>query len=294
MELSAWWFRHSVQVRLSLFITDQDIDRLIQEDVPYGDLTTRALGIGGKSGRMVFQARHPLVLCGAAIAGRIIQKLGAKVLSCVTDGTALAADDVVLVADGEAACLHAAWKVSQTVIEWCSGIATSVSAIRLAAESASGRVRIACARKAPPGTRNLAIMAVQAGGAEMHRTGLSETILIFPEHLNFVGPNPIALAIADAKRCAPERTVVIEVNSERDALLAAHAGADVVQLEKFTPEAVHRVAEQIGDKCLIAAAGGVRVENAALYAGAGANILVTSAPYSAPPAEIQVVITHIQ
>lgn len=279
---------------MSLFFTEQDIDGLILEDAPFGDLTTRALGIGPQNGRMVFKARHPLVLCGAGIAARIIQKLGADVLSCASDGSNLGAGDMVLVAQGHAAALHASWKSAQTVVEWCSGVATAVNAIRAAAESVSENVRIACARKAPPGTRKLAIMAVRAGGADMHRTGLSETVLIFPEHLGFMGADAISAALAKAGRYAPERTVVIEVNSEADALIAAAAGADVVQLEKFPPADVRRVVEKIKGKCLVAAAGGVRVDNAALYAGAGADILVTSAPYSAPPAEVQVDIAPIQ
>jgi len=279
---------------MSVYFSDEEIERLIAEDVPYGDLTTRALGIGQEQGRMVLTARHPLVLCGAGIAARIVEKLGGTVRTVLADGVIASTGTIVLEADGNAASLHAAWKVSQTLIEWTSGIASSVSAIRLAAKQASDSVRIACARKAPPGTRKLAIMAVQAGGAEMHRTGLSETVLIFPEHLTFLGDSSIRKAIAVARMEAPERTIVIEVNTETDALIAATAGAQVVQLEKFTPEAVRRVVDLIGGKCLVAAAGGIRTENAALYSAAGAAILVTSAPYSAPPAEIQVVIAHIQ
>jgi molybdenum transport protein len=41
----------------------------------------------------------------------------------------------------------------------------------------------------------------------------------------------------------------------------------------------------------IAAAGGVNPANAADYARAGAHILVTSAPYFAPPADIKVIIS---
>ena len=42
---------------------------------------------------------------------------------------------------------------------------------------------------------------------------------------------------------------------------------------------------------VIAAAGGVNAKNAEAYARAGASVLVTSAPYNAPPAEVQVRIT---
>ena len=273
---------------MSVYLADSEIDRLIAEDLPYGDLTTRALGLDNYPGRMTFTARHPLVVCGAGIAARIVEKLGGTVSFAISDGQSVPAGTELLQANGSANALHSAWKISQTLMEWTSGIATSTAKIREAAQAIAPHIRIACARKAPPGTRALAIMAVRAGGAEMHRTGLSETILIFPEHLTFMGPAAIAQAIATAKAQAPERCVVIEVTSEADALLAAHAGAHVVQLEKFTPESVRNVSQQIKGISLIAAAGGVKADNAALYAAAGADILVTSAPYSAPPAEVQV------
>ena len=39
---------------------------------------------------------------------------------------------------------------------------------------------------------------------------------------------------------------------------------------------------------LIAAAGGIRADNAAAYVAAGADLLVTSAPYAAPAKDVQV------
>jgi len=277
---------------MTVYFSDADIDRLIAEDAPYGDVTTRALGIGGHKGRMTFVARHPLVLSGAAIAARMVERLGGRVLSVAADGGGMDAESLVLSADGAAASLHMAWKVAQTVVDWSSGIATATASIVTAAQSVSPHVRIAVARKAPPGTRKLAVAAVHDGGAEMHRCGLSETVLIFPEHRVFMGDNPIADAVAAARTQAPERMIVVEVTSPGDAISAAAAGAQVVQLEKLTPDEVRSVAGSIHGKCLIAAAGGIRADNAAQYAAAGADILVTSAPYAAVPAEIKVMITH--
>ena len=43
-----------------------------------------------------------------------------------------------------------------------------------------------------------------------------------------------------------------------------------------------------GSRLCRAAAGGINARNAAAYAAAGADILVTSAPYSAPPLDVAV------
>ena len=48
-------------------------------------------------------------------------------------------------------------------------------------------LHIITTRKVIPGTKELAIKAVVAGGGFPHRLGLSETVLIFRQHLNFLG-----------------------------------------------------------------------------------------------------------
>jgi molybdenum transport protein len=284
-------------VTASFPISEAEIDALIAEDLPYGDLTTHVLGIGGMPGRITFAARHPLVACGVEEAARILLRLGAGIEQATLSGTPLGAGELLLAATGPAGALHGGWKIAQTLMEWTSGIASAVAAIRAAGRSASDEVQIACARKAPPHTRRLAVKAVIAGGGQMHRMGLSETILIFPEHLAFFGANGIEQAIALARRHAPERRIVVEVGSEEIAARAARSGADVIQLEKFSPEAVARVAAMLPDRAafrpLLAAAGGIKAANAAAYAAAGADILVTSAPYAAPPAEVQVRIVNL-
>ncbi|MGO8918702.1 MAG: ModD protein [Stellaceae bacterium] len=280
-------------------ISEAEIDALIAEDMPYGDLTTHVLGIGRSPGRITFAARHAMVACGVEEAARIMVRLGATIEYAAASGTPLVVGDLLLAATGPAGALHGGWKISQTLMEWASGVASAVAAIRSAARSVSDDVQIACARKAPPNTRRLAVKAVIAGGGHMHRMGLSETILIFPEHLAFFdGEDGIERAIALARRNAPERRVVVEVADEATAARAARSGADVIQLEKFSPEAVARVAAMLPDRArgrpLLAAAGGVKAVNAAAYVAAGADILVTSAPYAAPPAEVQVRIRRLQ
>jgi molybdenum transport protein len=42
-------------------------------------------------------------------------------------------------------------------------------------------------------------------------------------------------------------------------------------------------------RTLLAVAGGIRADNAAEYVSAGADLLVTSAPYTAPPKDVQVI-----
>jgi molybdenum transport protein len=272
-------------------VSDADIDRLIAEDVGFGDLTTAALGIGDIPAVIRFAARHPLVVCATEEAARIFGHLGADVRVLARSGRFAEPGTALLEASGPAAVLHAAWKAAQVLVEWASGIATAVHDVRRAAASVDPHVSVACTRKAAPLSRALAIKAVRAGGGTMHRTGLSDTVLVFPEHRAFLPQIDEAALIARLRAAAPERRLVVEVTDVASALRFAAAGADVLQLEKFTPMAVAELAAALAPlphRPVLAAAGGISPANAAAYAEAGADVLVTSWPYAAGPRDVQV------
>lgn len=270
-------------------LPDDLLQRLLAEDLPHGDLTTHLLGIGTRSAVMTFAARGALVVACIEEAARIIELSGGRAELLVVSGQAVEDKTPLLLAEGPAECLLAAWKVSQTLVEQASGIA---SAVRRMAEAAAlgGGATIACTRKSFPGTRAISLKAVFAGGGVPHRLGLSDSILVFPEHRVFMGED-LAAYLLRLRQGAPEKKLVAEAATHEDALLLAEAGIDVLQLEKFPPEQVAALVQSLAGfspRPVIAAAGGVNAKNAEAYARAGASVLVTSAPYNAPPAEVQV------
>ncbi|MTW22595.1 ModD protein [Allochromatium palmeri] len=275
----------------SSVLSDHELQALLAEDVPFGDLTTEALGIAERAGRLQFEARDPMVVCGIEEAARLLALCGAQTELQTRSGREAAPGTPLLMANGPAGALHRAWKSAQTLVEWCSGMASSAAAIQTAARRGHPDAIVAGTRKNVPGTRRLAVKAFRAGGAVMHRCGLSETILIFAEHRQFLGHASPAVAIANLRRQAPEKRVVVEVHTLDEALDWAEAGADVLQLEKFTPEEVAEVVAALsarGSAALVGAAGGINARNAEDYARAGACLLVTSAPHQAPPRDVQV------
>ena len=145
-----------------------------------------------------------------------------------------------------------------------------------------------------PGTKRFAAAAVKVGGGAMHRLGLSETVLVFPEHRAFLGETPLFEVVERLRKAAPEKKLVIEVTTIDAAVAAAVAGFDVIQAEKFAATDIAALVKRMTSMAYVrarptvAAAGGVNAENAAAYAAAGADILVTSSPYLAKPKDVQV------
>jgi molybdenum transport protein len=124
----------------------------------------------------------------------------------------------------------------------------------------------------------------------MHRLGLSETVLVFPEHRAFLGNEPFVGLVERLRRAAPEKRLVVEVNTVEQAIVAAAIGFDVIQAEKFSPAEIAALVARISlmARPVIAAAGGVHAGNVAAYAQAGADVIVTSSPYLAKPRDVQV------
>jgi molybdenum transport protein len=101
----------------------------------------------------------------------------------------------------------------------------------------------------------------------------------------------LADVVSRLRHAAPEKKLVVEVKSVDAAMAAAEAGFDVVQAEKLSPADISRLVASLPERPrrpVVAAAGGVNASNAAAYASAGADVLVTSAPYAAPPRDVQV------
>lgn len=271
--------------------TRAELEALLLEDAPHGDLTTEALGLCDLPGVMRFSARGDMVVAGFEIAVGLIELVGGEVTRHAADGVRVAAGTPLLEARGPAGGLHRAWKQAQTTLEILSGIATATREIVEAITLAGRVVPVAGTRKTFPGTRRFSAAAVRAGGGVAHRHGLSETILVFAEHRAFLPDVPLAEMVGRLRAAAPEKKTVIEVDTPEAALAAAHAGFEVIQTEKFTPDDVGRTVEALraaGLPTVVAAAGGISPNNAAAYVAAGADVIVTSWPYTARPRDVAV------
>lgn len=276
-------------------LPDGDIDRFIEEDAPYGDLTTHLLGMGERLGRIVFSTREETTLCCTEEAARVLQKCGATITVCFPTGRQLSAGSEFLIAEGSAQSLHAGWKVALNLLEYASGIASRTERIVAKCRSVNPSISVVTTRKSFPGTKKIAIKAITAGGALPHRLGLSETVLVFKQHTVFLGGLEAMLgSVAELKKKAPETKIIIEADTSEEAVQIARSGADIVQLDKIVPTKLPGCVEAIrsaNSNILISAAGGINEANAAEYAATGIDIIVLSSVYFGKPSDIGASIT---
>lgn len=290
-------------------ISDARIDQFIAEDIPYFDLTSHALGLGDAAGRMEYFTREDCVLAGTEVACRIAAKLGCRVADSTPSGQRLAAGQTFMAVEGGAASLHQMWKVCLNVFDHCSAVATKTRAMVDAVHAANPACEVLTTRKSMPGVKDLLVDACIAGGAFPHRLGLSETVLVFDHHLEFLGGfDAFVRQLPAIRRRCVEKKLFVEVgaqgalelarvNAESARACAESGGAlpwvgvDGVQVDKVGVEELSDLVKElrsIDPRLTVIAAGGVNPLNCAAYAATGVDGLATTAPFTAKPIDMSV------
>lgn len=278
-----------------VYISDNIIDAIIKEDMPYSDITTEILEIGKKEGKIFFYARNEGVVSGVFIAVKIFAKLGGKVNFYLQDGEKIKEGDLILEAFAAAEILYAGWKAALNSMEYLSGISSLCSKMVEKSRKINHNVMLAATRKSMPLSRQLVTMAFQAGGVVPHRLGLSETILIFKQHLEFIGGlDNLENVIKNTNHKAYEKKIILETENYDDSIKALkYDFISGLQLDKLSPEEVSAIVEErnkVNKNLIIIAAGGINLSNVEQYAATMVDVIVSSCFFHAKPLDIKAVI----
>ena len=268
-----------------------DIKNLLQEDIGLFDLTTIGLEIGEKQGLMSFSTKDKCVISGIKYVTQILEYLSIEHSVFVKDGEKVEAKTLLIQCKANADVLHKAWKISQNLLEYLSGISTYTNTLITKAKNINPHIEIATTRKNFPNTKELMTYAVVCGGGTIHRLGLYDSILVFGNHLEFLkDPNELETKFQALKNKFLEKRVAVEVDDLTQANFFASLGADILQCEKMSFDEL-RECVKLKEKfpyMKISATGGINIENIEQYAKTGVDFIVTSSPYHAKPADIKV------
>ena len=274
-------------------ISDNYLSSLMEEDLQLMDLTVMSMNIESVPAMLECHPKKNCILAGVEEASRLFEKTGSSVEILCPSGSLTEGGQIFLRVRGTAGAIHSCWKQAQNIMEYSSGIATRTAAMLKNARTANPSVHVSVTRKHFPGGKALSIKAALAGGASIHRLGLSDSILVFEQHRVFVD-DFIGLIPVMAERF-PEKKIAVEANSFEEAIAYVKAGTDVVQCERFEYDELEKfvkIARGINQSVKIAAAGGINASNAAEYAATGVDILVTSWVYFGKPEDIKIVISR--
>ena len=266
---------------------DNIIELALAEDLGHGDITTDVLIPAQLQGKAFILIKEDGVVAGGEVAKKVFlhidPSLKAEVL--INDGTKVRPGDIVATVSGRVASILKAERTALNFLQRLSGIASQTA--KYVAKTRGYTANIADTRKTTPGLRLLEKYAVHMGGGTNHRLHLGESILVKDNHLAALRAIGMSLKdiVARAKWNAPQGiTVEVEVNTAKEAVDAADAGADMIMLDNMSPEEMQHVLSSLPGQIKTEASGGITLANVQAAAKAGVNLISIGALTHSPEA----------
>ena len=149
--------------------SDSRLEYLMNEDIPYVDLTSAVLGISTQPGEMEYFSREACVVAGAEEVARIARLAGCKAEVLHPTGSEVKPEEPIVRVHGDAGALHQVWKVGLNILDHLSAVATKTHDMVKAVRNVNPACEVLTTRKSMPGCKDLLIEAIMAGGAFPHR-----------------------------------------------------------------------------------------------------------------------------
>ena len=253
------------------------VDLALDEDAPFGDLTSQTLVPATAVARADLVAREPGVFAGAEVFEVAMTTLdpAVKVTLEALDGDRFETGAVLAHVEGPARAVLQAERVALNLVQRMTGIATLTATYVNAV--AGTQARVVDTRKTTPGLRALERHAVRCGGGHNHRYSLSDAVMAKDNHLAVI-PD-ITAALRQAKADLPH-TTHIEVEVDRleqlDAVLDSGA-AGTIMLDNFSLADLRTGVEKIAGRAIVEASGGITLETIADVARTGVDVISVGA-----------------
>ena len=243
---------------------DRLIDLSLDEDLgSAGDVTSNALLSSTAQGKAELWAKEEMTLSGLEVFARVFKRLDRSVdLDFeLSDGDRTLKKQRVAKLEGPLKVLLAGERTALNLVQRLSGIATMTSrAVGVIAHVKGTKLKILDTRKTPPGMRGLAKRAVKDGGANNHRFGLFDGVLIKDNHIAAVGGS-IKKALEHAKANAPRLVKIeIEVTTLEQLREAIRYGAHIVMLDNMDDAKVKAAVEIAQGRVELEVSGGITAE----------------------------------
>jgi len=255
---------------------DQLIELAIIEDIGPADITSAALPQVPLKGEATIIAKEPVIIAGLGTARRVFERIDPKVCFCAlsSDGDAASVGQEIVQIVGDFRSLLMAERIALNFLQRLCGIATHVRTF--VGEIAGSSVRLVDTRKTIPGWRALEKYAVRMGGANNHRMGLYDGILIKDNHIAAFGD--IRAAVSAARQTASHLLKIeIEVTGLDQVREALAAGADVIMLDNMNEADIRQAVSEINGRALVEVSGQVARGELKSLADMGVDIISVGA-----------------
>jgi nicotinate-nucleotide pyrophosphorylase (carboxylating) len=250
----------------------KELLRFISEDIQGGDITSVLLPKKKIKAKII--SRQEGVLAGIKFAGDIFRLKGCSVKIIKKDGAKLKSNQIILQISGNARTVLSCERTALNLLSRMSGIATQTNFLVSKIRKINTKTKLYSTRKTAPGLRFFDKEAIMIGGGHKHRMSLNDMVMIKDNHL--LVTNSMEGIIKNARK--RHKHVEVEVENQRDAVLAANSGATIAMLDNFSPVQIKKTITELQKKKLrnkvkLEASGGINSKNITAYAKTGVDMI---------------------
>ena len=250
----------------------KELLRFVSEDIQSGDVTSVLLPKKKIKAKII--SREDGILAGVRFAREIFRLKGCHTRVTKKDGTKVKSNQTILQVSGDAKAVLSCERTVLNLLARMSGIATQTSLLVSKIRKINRKTKLYSTRKTAPGLRFFDKEAVAIGGGHKHRMSLNDMVMIKDNHL--LVTNSMEGIIKNARK--RHKHVEVEVENQRDAILAASSGTTIVMLDNFSPVQIKKTItalqkKKLRNKVKLEASGGINSKNISAYAKTGVDII---------------------
>jgi nicotinate-nucleotide pyrophosphorylase (carboxylating) len=264
---------------------DKIIAAAIAEDIGSGDVTSLAVFPPHAMARATIIAKEHGVIAGLPVARRVFEKADPQAVfkPTLTDGARVKPMDVLVNLEGKLISMLSLERIVLNFLQHLSGIATLAAEFVQAVQGT--HAIILDSRKTTPGFRMMEKYAVRIGGAQNHRLGLYDMLMVKDNHIQAV--KSLSLAVRRARQCYPALPLEVEVDSLEHLKEALSLPVDRILLDNMDLATIHQAVLLANNRVPLEVSGGVTLENVRQIADTGVKyISVGALTHSAPGLDI--------
>lgn len=250
----------------------KELLRFISEDIQGGDITSVLLPKKKIKAKII--SRQEGVLAGVKFAGDIFRLKGCNVKIIKKDGAKLKSNQIILQISGNAGTVLSCERTALNLLSRMSGISTQTNFLVSKIRKINKNTKLYSTRKTAPGLRFFDKEAIMIGGGHKHRMSLNDMVMIKDNHL--LVTNSMEGIIKNARK--RHKHVEVEVENQRDVILATNSGATIVMLDNFSPVQIKKTItalqkKKLRNKVKLEASGGINSKNITAYAKTGVDMI---------------------
>lgn len=258
----------------------QYIELALQEDIGNGDHSSLCCIDKDAPGAAKLIMKDIGIVAGVDVAETIFSLKEPKAIftKYFTDGSRVNKGDIIFEVKATVHTLLQCERLVLNIMQRMSGIASLTAKY---VEKIKGYNCILLdTRKTTPNFRWFEKRAVKIGGAQNHRMGLYDMIMLKDNHIDFCGSIEKAIEKAHlyVQKVNPELKIEVETrNIEEVKRAVACKGIDRIMLDNFSPALIREALDYIPATIETEVSGGINLENIEEYAATGVTYISVGA-----------------